>query len=477
MKTLAELLRDVEILSGDATSMRQIAHVRDDSRAVGAGDLFVAVRGLTVDGHDFVATARARGAVMVVAERDVGGDCIVVPDASRSLGRIAANLHDRPSESMTFVGVTGTNGKTTITYLVEALLLAAGRRPGVIGTVEYRSPSGSRPSPFTTPTPLLLQSLLAEMRDEGCTHVVMECSSHALASGRLEAVDFSVAAFTNLTQDHLDFHATMEAYASAKARLFSERLRPDGVAVVNLESPAGPRMASVARGRVLGVGGAGEVRVEGRTDRPDGTALRLATPLGPLEFHSPLVGAFNVENLLVAVGIGIALGLSSDTIVAALSAAAGAPGRLQRVGGTPACYVDYAHTPDALERALGALRPTTRGKLWVVFGCGGDRDRGKRPLMGRIAEDGADRVVVTSDNPRTEDPHRILEEIVAGMRSLPFAAIEPRRDAISAAVLAMGPEDTLLVAGKGHEDYQIVGTTKHHFDDREEVEAALQRRG
>ena len=477
MKTLAELLRDVEIVSGDAASMRPIVAVRDDSRTVEPGDLFVAVRGLTVDGHDFVARARERGAVMVVAERDVGGDCVVVPDASSALARIAANLHDRPADSMTLVGVTGTNGKTTITYLVEALLLAAGQRPGVIGTVEYRSPGGSRPSPFTTPTPLLLQALLAEMRTERCTHVVMETSSHALASARLEAVDFAVAAFTNLTQDHLDFHTTMEAYASAKARLFSERLRPDGVAVVNLESPAGQRMASAARGRVLGVGGAGEVRVEGRTDGPDGTALRLATPIGHLAFDSPLVGSFNVENLLVAAGIGIALGLSSDTIVTALSSAAGAPGRLQRVGTMPACYVDYAHTPDALERALGALRPTTRGKLWVVFGCGGDRDRGKRPLMGRIAEDGADRVVVTSDNPRTEDPHSIMVQITDGMTHEPFAAIEPRREAISAAVLAMAAEDTLLVAGKGHEDYQIVGTTKHHFDDREEVQAALQRRG
>ncbi|MEO6952037.1 MAG: UDP-N-acetylmuramoyl-L-alanyl-D-glutamate--2,6-diaminopimelate ligase [Polyangia bacterium] len=477
MKSLAELLRDVEVLSGDAASTRLIAQVCDDSRMVGPGDLFVAVRGLTVDGHDFVATARERGAAMVVVERDVGGDCIVVPDAAKALGRIAANRHDRPADAMTLIGVTGTNGKTTITYLVEALLLAARQRPGVIGTVEYRSPRGSRPSPFTTPTPLLLQALLAEMRDEGCTHVVMECSSHALASGRLEAVDFAVAAFTNLTQDHLDFHGTMEAYACAKARLFSEHLRRDGIAVVNLESSESERMARAARGRVIRVGGAGDVRVESRVDDPGGMALRLATERGPLSFHSPLVGGFNVENLLVAAGIGIALGLSSDVIAMALSSAIGAPGRLQRVGSSPACYVDYAHTPDALERALAALRPTTRGKLWVVFGCGGDRDRGKRPIMGRIAEDGADRVLVTSDNPRTEDPHAVLAQIVGGMRSAPFAVLEPRRAAIFAAVGAMAPEDTLLVAGKGHEDYQIVGTEKHHFDDREEVRAALQRRG
>ena len=476
MKTLGELLRGVDVVAGGLYAALRIADVRDDSRQVGRGDLFVAVCGLTVDGHDFVDIARARGAAMVVVERDVGAPCVVVPDAAKALAQIAANLHGRPTDAMTLVGVTGTNGKTTITYLVEALLLAAGRQPGVIGTVEYRSPRGSRPSPFTTPTPLLLQSLLAEMRDEGCTHVVMECSSHALASGRLEAVGFSVAAFTNLTQDHLDFHGTMEAYATEKARLFSERLRADGVAVVNLESAAAERMAAGARGRVLRVGGAGEVRVIERVDDSGGMALRVAVPGDELRFHSPLVGAFNVENLLVAIGIGLALGLTSDVIATALSSATGAPGRLERVGTRPACYVDYAHTPDALERALAVLRPTTAGKLWVVFGCGGDRDRGKRPVMGRIAESGADHVVVTSDNPRTEDAAAILAQIVSGMVAPPFAVIEPRREAISEAVLAMAEDDTLLVAGKGHEDYQIVGTQKSHFDDREEVRAALQRR-
>jgi UDP-N-acetylmuramyl-tripeptide synthetase len=471
---LRDLLVGVEIVArrGDDVS---ITEVRDDSRAVGPGDLFVALRGQTVDGHDFVPAVLAAGAAAVVCERDVGAPVqILVPDATRALAQLAANRFGRPGDTMTLVGITGTNGKTTITYLVESILRAHGAVPGVIGTVEYRSPSGSVPAPFTTPTPTILQSTLARMRDEHCTHVVMECSSHALSTHRLDALTFAVAAFTNLTQDHLDFHGTMEAYAIAKSRLFSERLHDAGLAVVCIDGPAGEVMAAASHAEVLRVSRlhAADVQVMVAEARPDGTALEISTPHGALGFVSPLVGGFNVENLLVAIGIGIALEVPLDTIGRALGKAAGAPGRLERVPGSPACYVDYAHTPDALERALLALRPTTRGKLWVVFGCGGDRDRGKRPQMGRIAEEGADVVLVTSDNPRTEDPQAIVDQIVAGTTRAPLVEVS-RKTAIFRAVTEMASDDVLLVAGKGHEDYQIIGKEKQHFDDREEVARAL----
>ena len=503
MTTLAQLLSGVDVLSirGPADALAQpIVEVRDDSRKVSAGDLFVAVRGQSVDGHDYVEVARSKGAVAVVVERDVvfDGTVIRVADGARALAQLAANRYGRPAEAMTLVGITGTNGKTTSTYLVEALLREGGKVPGVIGTVAYRSPAGDRPAPFTTPTPLALHATLAEMRDAGCTHVVMECSSHALALDRLAGLRFAVAAFSNLTQDHLDFHADMDDYADAKALLFSRHLAEAGNAVICVDGPYGERMVRAASGRVLRVSattasGDVDVHVRSKAATASGTHLVLATPLGELDFTSPLIGDFNVENLVVATGIGCALGLSTELIARSLSATHGAPGRLERVRDPRAdardiaAYVDYAHTPDALERVLAAVRPTTRGRLWVVFGCGGDRDRGKRPQMGRIAAAGADLAVVTSDNPRSEDPQRILDDILAGMEggrlredqlvrgARGHVALVDRRAAIALAVRLAEAGDVIVIAGKGHESYQIVGAQKLHFDDREEVVAALAR--
>ncbi len=496
MPTLRELLHGVDVLACEPASALEtpVREVCDDSRRAGSGDLFVALRGQTVDGHRFLDTVAAQGAVAAVVEDPAAhfpGARVLVRSTAQALARIAANRWGRPAEALTLVGLTGTNGKTTGTYLVEAILVAAGARPGVIGTVEYRSPLGSRPAPFTTPTPLELHRTLAEMRDAGCTHVVMECSSHALALGRLDGLVFRAASFSNLTQDHLDFHAGMEAYADAKALLFSSLLAVDGVAAICVDGPYGERMAAAARGRVLRVAteGGGDVAVTSVTPTTAGMSLSLVTPRGPLSLVTPLVGGFNVENLAVAVGLGLGLGLGLAEIGAGLAGARGAPGRLERVPGEIAAYVDYAHTPDALERALAALRPSTSGRLWVVFGCGGDRDRGKRPIMGRIAEAGADLVVITSDNPRSEPPSVILGEIAAGVdaallvrqgeiASHPHAVtlVEDRRTAIACAVAGARPGDTILVAGKGHEDYQIVGSTRLHFDDREELGIALQRR-
>ncbi len=490
VRRLRALVSDLDVRRSRSTTLRSRSSCvasRTTSRRGGRGDLFVAVRGETVDGHAFLDDVEARGAVAAVVEARSAASTARNWSCStaRALGLIAANRFGRPADAMRLLGVTGTNGKTTTTYLVEAILRAAGLRVGLIGTVAYRSPAGSRPAPFTTPTPLELHATLAEMRDAGASDVAMEVSSHALALDRVAGLRFAVAAFTNLTQDHLDFHGTMEAYGAAKARLFAERMADDGVAVICVDGEA-QQMLAAARGRVLRVrrgADAPEVRVRGRrwSRRHRGRGWRHAARRpARSRLVSPLVGGFNVENLAVAVGIGVGLGLDAATIARGLSTARGAPGRLERVGvdpAQPAVYVDYAHTPDALARALEALRPLAterRGALWVVFGCGGDRDRGKRPQMGRIAEAGADRVVVTSDNPRTEAPQAIVDQILAGL-TLPARAIVlvDRRAAIERAIAEAASSDVMLVAGKGHEDYQIIGTEKRHFDDCEVAEDAL----
>jgi UDP-N-acetylmuramoyl-L-alanyl-D-glutamate--2,6-diaminopimelate ligase len=491
------------LLSGVATPGEdpEIAEVRDDSRAVQAGDLFVAVHGQTVDGHDYLEDAGKQGAAAALVEIPVaretfGGVQVIVPSTQRALGRVAANRYGRPGDAMTLVGITGTNGKTTTTFLAEALATAAGGVPGVLGTVTYRYPGVSRPAPFTTPTPLELHATLAAMRDAGCTHVAMECSSHALALDRLEGLRFRVAAFTNLTQDHLDFHGTMEAYRDAKAKLFAEHLADDGVGVVLIDHPYGGVMGRAAGTRALTVSTREElpadVWLHHWTQDIGGIVAEFETPRGTVALRSPLIGRFNLENLAVAVGIGVGLGMDPPAIISALGAVNGVPGRVERVPAADArgfgVFVDYAHTPDALERVMAALRPLTRGRLIVVFGCGGARDRTKRPLMGRAVARDADVAIVTSDNPRTEEPRSILEMILEGVKAEPSPALEApelasaprgwwaavdRREAIAAAMSAAKKGDVVLIAGKGHEDYQILGKTKHPFDDRIEAANAL----
>jgi UDP-N-acetylmuramoyl-L-alanyl-D-glutamate--2,6-diaminopimelate ligase len=494
---LIDGVEGAEVAGGDP----EIAEVRDDSRAVLPGDLFVAVRGETVDGHQYLRPAAERGAVAAVVEEALpfAGVRVLVPSTRAALGRIAANRFGRPAEALTMIGVTGTNGKTTTTFLVEGLARAAGGEPGVIGTVAYRWGGATRPAPFTTPAPLELHATLAEMKKAGCTHVTMECSSHALALGRLEGVRFRVAAFTNLTQDHLDFHQTMDAYRDAKALLFARHLvEGAGVAVVLIDREHGDHMARAARGRVVRVSarsdGDAEVRVTRAAHSLGGIDAAWETPVGAVALRSPLIGAFNLENLSVGVGIGVALGLPPDVITRGLASVRGVPGRLERVAEADArgfgVFVDYAHTPDALERVMAALRPLVAQRLIVVFGCGGDRDRTKRPKMGRAVAHDADLAIVTSDNPRTEEPQSILDMILEGVRAEPspplavaelasarrgHVALVDRRQAIAAAIAAARPGDCVLIAGKGHEDYQIVGRTKHPFDDRVEARGALEK--
>jgi len=502
--TLADLLAGIDgaRVRGDAGVA--VAEVRDDSRQVARGDLFIAVPGTVVDGRRFLADAVGRGAAALVIEGEPPADLAfafavaVVPSARHALGVIARNRF-RGATALELSGVTGTNGKTTTTYIVEAMLRAASLSPGVVGTVSYRGPGvpgGARPAPNTTPGALMLHELFDQMHAGGATDVVLEATSHALSQGRVAGCSFRVAAMTNLTQDHLDYHGDMQRYADAKAILFEQLIdRTRGVAVTFVDDEAGLAMrarATAAPAR-LGVARApkpgADVVVERSVMDAAGTHATFATPLGRIDVETPLVGDYNLENLAIAVGMAIGRGLSADAIARGAGDVA-VPGRLEKVGNARGvlCVVDYAHTPDGLERAIAAMRAVTARRLIVVFGCGGDRDRGKRPMMGEIAARGADLAIVTSDNPRTEDPASIVDMILDGVRrtNAPKLAVAElaratrgyhaevdRRAAIRLAAAAAATGDVLLIAGKGHEDYQIVGTTKHHFDDREEAATAL----
>ena len=491
--TLSDLVREGLGTAHGATDVA-LHGVQHDSRAVEPGDLFVAVPGATADGAQFAAQAVERGAVAVAVERALDLDVpqLVVPDARRALGKLASAVYRQPTYQLEVVGITGTNGKTTTAWLVEEMIALAGAKPALMGTVLFRGPGIELAAPHTTPEGDDIARFARRVLDAGATHLVMEVSSHALSLHRVDAVKFRVAAFTNLTQDHLDFHGDLESYGEAKARLFLE-LGP-GIAVINVDDPFGARLAERVRGPRLRCSmlaeSSADVRARGWSSTRDGIRAELSTPSGDAVLESPLVGAHNVENLLIAVGCGLALGLSLDAIVGGLRRAKGAPGRLERVDDPRdvAVLVDYAHTPDALARALAALRPITPGRLIALFGCGGDRDRKKRPKMGEAAARGADLCVVTSDNPRTERPGAIIDEILPGVTAagqpridvgaLAGAArghvvLEDRAEAIRVAIESARTGDTLLIAGKGHEDYQIVGKEKRPFDDREHARSAI----
>jgi UDP-N-acetylmuramoyl-L-alanyl-D-glutamate--2,6-diaminopimelate ligase len=489
------------VIEGTGASLGQapdaeVSLVTADSRNVKPGALFVAVAGARADGAAFAPAAARSGAVAVLSERAL--DCppapvLLVPSARRALALAAANLHGRPGERLALCAVTGTKGKTTVTYLVEACAAAAGIPAGVVGTVSVRIPGRTLPSSHTTPDAAELQEYLACMVAAGARLAVLEVSSHALDQERVAGLSFRAAGFTNLGRDHLDYHPDVESYFQAKRRLFTERLTRDGVAVVNAGDAHGALLAAELRaaGRTVwrfGVPGA-EIAPRGLAIDMSGIRTVLATPRGDVAVSSPLVGAHNLDNLMLAAGLALALGLPLEAVSAGLSASRGAPGRLERIDGRGvSAFVDYAHTPDSLSAACAAIRALGPRRLIVVFGCGGDRDRGKRPLMGRAAGLAADLVVVTSDNPRTEDPRAILDAIVpgleeAGLRPLSrerllagqrgYRVEEDRRGAIALALSAARPGDAVLVAGKGHEDYQVVGTEKRPFDDREEARRGL----
>ncbi len=465
-------------LIGDPTV--EVKSVSNDSREIKPGDVYVAVRGIRADGHAFVDDVIAKGAAAIVVEHEqpnVKIPQIIVEDGAMALGQLVARTFGDPAKAMTLIGITGTNGKTTTSYLLESILTTAGYETGVIGTVSYRWPGGEIDAPYTTPTPQLLHGALAKMRDAGCTHVVMEVTSFAISMARIAGMKFAVAGFSNLTQDHLDVHGTMEVYRDAKRKLFTHYLAPNGAAVVNVDDPEGPGMAAGCA-RVLRVTAKNkltEIRAVDTASSVRGITGTIITPTGDIPIEAkPLLGHYNVENLALAVGICQALGLSHEAIERGIRELRGVPGRVERVPNDADLdiVVDYAHTPDALRNVLGALRPLTAKRLICVFGCGGDRDPTKRPKMGAEVAELADLAIVTSDNPRTEEPRSIIDQILVAVPK-PFFVDVDRRTAIRAAVSEATPGDVVVIAGKGHEDYQILGHTKHHFDDREEARAAV----
>jgi UDP-N-acetylmuramoyl-L-alanyl-D-glutamate--2,6-diaminopimelate ligase len=478
---LSALLTDVATSgpSGLDAAVTGIAYRSSDVRA---GDVFFCVPGFAHDGHDFAADAVARGAAAVVATRGLPAlavPVVIVADTRAALACASARFFGRPSRSMDVVGVTGTNGKTTTTYLLDAILRAAGRTTGLVGTIESRSAGVAEQASRTTPESRDLQELLAKMRDDGVTAVSMEVSSHAIDLHRVDCVDFAVAAFTNLSQDHLDYHATMEEYFGVKARFMATV--PVERRVIGTDDAHGARLAaSIGAGWTVGSGAAASVRATDVRPGPASCAFRIETPAGGCDVLLPLAGAYNVSNALVAAGCALALGVPLDAIGGGLSGAPQVPGRLERIdaGQEFTVLVDYAHTPDGLANAIGAVRGVTTGRVITVFGCGGDRDPDKRPLMGRVAGMLSDIAVLTSDNPRSEDPVGIILQVqdgLAGTRAEAIVEVD-RREAIARALRAARPGDTVLVAGKGHEDYQLFADRTVHFDDREVVREELAKR-
>jgi UDP-N-acetylmuramoyl-L-alanyl-D-glutamate--2,6-diaminopimelate ligase len=498
LRALLDGLAGCEVLGDVDVPVTGVAY---HSREVTPGGLFVALKGCRTDGHLYLAASLNQGARVVVTEQELapppGVTVVRVPKARLALAHISAAFYDHPSRELTLVGITGTNGKTSTTYILEAILTAAGCRVGVVGTVNYRVGESTWPAPVTTPESLDLQRLLREMRTRGVTHVFLEVSSHALDLRRVDGAVFAAAVFTNLSQDHLDYHLDLNEYFAAKSRLFLEILangRPSrgGLAVLNLDDPRGRELKDAVRVPALTYGLHPEslVRPLSYRFRQDGLEARLTTPAGEVEITSRLVGPFNLANILAAAATALGLGIDPDTVVRGIAALPGVPGRLERFGPPtgPGVFVDYAHTPAAITQAVTALQTLNFSRLITVFGCGGDRDRTKRPLMGQAAATGSQLVIVTSDNPRTEDPLAIIREIEAGLETsgLPrltaaaaqrgeagYLVIPDRREAIRLAVALACPGEAVLVAGKGHENYQIWGTERRHFDDREEVAQAL----
>lgn len=462
-----------------------------DSREVQPGDVFVCWQGLRHDGHDYVAEAYRRGAVAAVAERPVSGEggLIIVSDGREALARLSAAFYGFPSRRLRVIGVTGTNGKTTTTHLIKAVLEQAGHKVGLIGTIHHLIGNEIVQTHRTTPESLDLQRLLFQMAERGMEYAVMEVSSHAVALKRTVGTEYDVAVFTNLSRDHLDFHADFDEYAATKAQLFAS-LDPDGAkprkaAVVNVDDPRAPIMCDKARVPVIGYG------IDERTDltaenvvvRPEGVSYDALTPAGELALRLQITGRFNVYNSMAAAAVGWHEGVPLPFIRTALEQVSGIPGRLERIDrGQPfTVLVDYAHTPDSLENVLHTCRAFAAGRVIVVFGCGGERDREKRPQMGEIAARLADIVIITADNPRGEPPEDIAKEVEAGVvrggkRPGEYEVIVERRDAVRRAIDAARPGDIVLIAGKGHETTQVFRDRTIHFDDREEAARALRER-
>jgi UDP-N-acetylmuramoyl-L-alanyl-D-glutamate--2,6-diaminopimelate ligase len=513
---IREIIDSLQISAFHGDPDTEVLGVTHDSRKVEPGWIFAAIPGDQADGHSFIPKALEAGASAILAQRPYQEDLpvrawIQVPNSRKSLAVVADLVFGRPTEKMTLVGITGTNGKTSLTFLLESILMAAGHKPGIIGTVNYRWNQKEAPASHTTPEATDLQAIFKEMAKDGVTHVVMEVSSHGLFLNRLDKCQFDVGVFTNLSQDHLDFHPTLEQYYQAKRILFSKLLveskKPQKSRVLNLDDIYGRRLAGdESPVPFIGYGTSNdcEVRVVDVGLTAEGIAGRAVTPRGELSFESRLVGDFNLQNILAAIAVSEALGLEHQDVIKGLKSMESIPGRLERVESTVGTVlVDYAHTPEALRTALKALnsfRNGWSGRIITVMGCGGDRDRTKRPIMGKESAAWSDLLVITSDNPRSEDPSSIIDQILEGLKAQGLEALNPgdherntrigsraqaapeivvikdRREAIHWAVKAMDPGDILLIAGKGHETYQEIKGVRYPFDDRVVAREALAER-
>jgi len=483
----SQLLKQAEVSAKRRDGDAEVQNVQVDSRLCGAGSCFVALRGTAQDGHSHIPAAVAAGCAAVVCE-DASGvpdglACAVVSDTHAAAGRLAQAIRGWPARRLTAIAVTGTNGKTTVAHLINSVLDDCGFKPAILGTIEYRTGARTVPSGTTTPGAVALAEMTTEMVETGRTHLVMEVSSHALDQGRAAGLSFQVAVFTNLSGDHLDYHGTMDNYLQAKRKLF-ECLAPQARAVINRDDTAGEDMAAASEAAVLWYGLNPAADLWARIDRIDSTGTQFTMLYGGREIPvtTPLIGRHNVYNCLAAAGACASVGVELPAVANMLAKASCIPGRLQRVNADAPyqVFVDYAHTDDALANVLGSLRPVAEGEIIVVFGCGGDRDRTKRPRMARVAQDMADCVVITSDNPRSEDPLAIIDEITSGLNESDRARclVEPdRRKAIRLAIEKAMPGDMVLIAGKGHENYQVIGHERVHFDDVEEAEGAIRRCG
>ncbi|MCG2829723.1 MAG: UDP-N-acetylmuramoyl-L-alanyl-D-glutamate--2,6-diaminopimelate ligase [Desulfobacteraceae bacterium] len=487
----------------------EIGSIHYRAQEVKPNGLFVAVKGFKADGHDFIDEALARGASIIVTQKPVNKESAIieVENTRRALAAISANFYGNASEKLFIIGITGTNGKTTTAYIIESILAEAGFRVGVIGTINYRYAGRVFPNPMTTPEALDLQKILAEMHENGITHVVLEVSSHAIDLHRIDCCRIDIGVFTNLTRDHLDYHGDMDSYWFCKKRLFTEHLKTGpkkshAMAVVNCDDKRGKGLYNLLSEAsdsmpVISTGSTADKMIWPDNIKYSLTGItgKISTKLGTFNFKSPLAGEHNLENILSATGVGIALGLSSAIIKAGIEKTGWIPGRLEFIPNKAGkfVFVDYAHTPDALEHVLSSLKSIKDneiGRIICVVGCGGDRDRGKRPQMGEIAGRLCDLAIITSDNPRTEDPMEIISRIIEGIKQTPSKehtlsdlakgiqekgyVIEPdRRKAIKLSITSAGPGDIILIAGKGHETYQLIGGETFPFDDREEAREAL----
>lgn len=498
--TLKELLEGCGVVNASLLAEREITHVAYDSRKVDKGSLFVAIKGEKYDGHDFISEAIKKGAKAVVGERDVKtmeSTYIRVKDSRKALACITHNFYRMPSEHLTLIGITGTNGKTTTTYILKSILECWGKEVGLIGTINYMIKKRTYPAPHTTPESLEFHGLLREMLLSGCTHVISEVSSHALEQHRVDGAVFKVAVFTNLTRDHLDFHKTMENYFRAKERLFRELLDKDGTSVINLDDPYGKRLmveigsASGERdsgdGRILTYGLGKEADIEAREIyvSSEGIKFKISFRGRTHDISSPLMGLPNVYNIMSAVGASISMGIPWQAILDGIRKTGDVRGRFEKVdlGQGFICIIDYAHTEDALERLILTARELIKDlpssiqpRVITVFGCGGDRDRGKRARMGAVATGLSDFVILTSDNPRSEEPSDIIQEIEGGAVKSNYIKEPDRREAIKRAVGLACEKDIILIAGKGHEDYQEIKGIRYPFNDREILEEVIKNK-